>query len=168
MKRLALFVVIASISVLGQSKAKAPAPTLSETMQWLRGATDEESGDGHSHHEFENKDGDSCYVSITETRSAAGPDFWLRESFSLADIDPTDIRVERLGEGQLKTLLEGMSAVTFHTRNYAKKITHTSNSSSSTIPIAEYSLHTNDYFAPRFAKAFKRAVELCGGKRSSF
>jgi hypothetical protein len=168
MKRLVLFAVFGSMYVLGHSTAKAPAPTLSETMQWLRGATDEESGDGHNHHEFENKDGDSCYVIITETRGAAGPDFWLRYSFSLADIDPTDIRVERLGEGQFKTLLAGMSAVAFHTRNYAKKINSTSNSSSSPIPIAEYSLHTNDYFAPRFAKAFKRAVELCGGKRSSF
>jgi hypothetical protein len=168
MKRLVLFMVFGSICALGQSTAKSAAPTLSETMQWLRRATDEESGDGHNHHEFENKDGDSCYVSITETRSAAGPDFWLRYSFSLADIDPTDIRVERLGEGQLKTLLAGMSAVTFHTRNYAKKIDHTSNSNSSPFPIAEYSVHTNDYFAPRFAKAFKRAVELCGGKKSSF
>ena len=74
----------------------------------------------------------------------------LRKAASVVacKFDPTDIRVEKLGEGQLKTLLAGMSAVTFHTRNYAKKINHTYNSGSSPIPIAEYSVHTNDYFAP--------------------
>jgi hypothetical protein len=167
MKRLVLF-VLCSLSVLGQSTPKAQAPTLSETMQWLRGATDEESGDGINHYEFGNKDGDSCYVTITETRSNASPGFWLSNSFSLADIDPADIQVEKLGEGQFKNSLAGKFAVAFHTRNYAKKITHNSNSSSSTIQISRYVLFTNDWFAPRFAKALKRAIQLCGGNRSSF
>jgi hypothetical protein len=168
MKQFILFVVFYSALALGQSAAKAPAPGLSETMQWLRGATDKESADGNNHYEVENKEGDSCPVKIIETRAKAGPDFWIKESFSLADIDPADIQVENLGEGQFKKAFAGQFSVRFHTRNYTKKIIHTSNSLSDPILTSDYTLFTNESFAPRFAKAFKRAVELCGGKRSSF
>jgi hypothetical protein len=141
---------------------------LSETLQWLSGASDEESGDGNNHITFESDGGDSCSVTITETRVKAGPNFWIKESFSLADIDPEDIQVENLGKGNFGKLFAGQSAVRFHTINYAKKIIHTSSDYAAPIPTSDYTVFTNDWFAPKFARAFKLAVELCGGRRSSF
>jgi hypothetical protein len=157
---LLVFLVFCSPPVLGQSNAKAP--TLGETLQWLRGTTDKESPGDTDHHEFETNGGDdSCSVTIVETRINASPGFWIRISFSLADIDPADIQIHPIIRGQ-------SAAVTFHTRNYVEKITETSWRHDGEQPISEYDFFTNDRFAPRFANALKRAVELCGGKPSSF
>jgi hypothetical protein len=135
-------------------------PTLADTLQWLSGASDVESGDGKNHHSFETDAKDSS-VAITETRTEASRDFWIRISFSLADIDPADIRVNDLGKGDFP--IRGQFAVDFHTTNYVKKIMSTSNT-----PTSDYIYFTNDWFAPKFANAFKHAVEFCGGKPSSF
>lgn len=163
---LTVFSFLLPSSVISQSRHE-PA-TLSDTLEWLRGASDKESGDGNTHITFESVGAQGCAVIITETRVKAGPQFWIRESFSLGDIDPADIQVEKLGTGQFKKLMEGQSSVRFHTTNYREKIVHTSNSSSEGIPTSDYILLTNDWFAPRFAKALKRAAELCGGKPSSY
>jgi hypothetical protein len=159
------FLLAASGSVLSQ--AKAQAPTLTETLEWLRGASNKESSDGNTHITFESDD-KTCAATITETRVKAGPEFWIRMSFSLADIDPADIQVEDLAKGELKKSFEGQSSVRFHTTNYRDRIIHTSNNFSKAIPASDYVVFTNDWFAPRFARAFKRAVVLCGGKPSSF
>ena len=140
---------------------------LSETLQWLTGASEKESGDGFYHHSFESEE-NSCAVTITETRTRAGPGFWIRVSFSLADIDPEDIRVEDLGKGAFKQANAGQYAVLFHTTNYTEKIIETSSDSNRSFPGSDYTVFTNDWFAPKFARALRRAVELCGGKRSSF
>jgi hypothetical protein len=87
-------------------------------------------------------------------------------SFSLAYIDPEDIRANDLGIGDFK--FPGQASVSFHTTNYAGKIIATSSSYAGPISVSEYIMLTNDWFAPKFAKALKHAVELCGGKRSSF
>ena len=98
-------------------------------------------------------------------------------SFSLADIDPADIQVEDLGKGEFAKVFAGESAVSFHTTDYRKAIIDSTKgpfypggqtlAEPSETPTSNYILITNDWFAPRFAKAFKHAVELCGGKRSS-
>jgi hypothetical protein len=149
--------------------ATTPAPAsaaLAETLQWLSGASEEESGNGRRHITFESGNRDGCDVVITETRTNASPGFWIKESFSLADIDPDDVQLDDLGKGQVVNF-PGEVAVRFHTRNYVKKIIDSSNDGLE-IPISDYTVFTNDWFAPRFAKAFRRAVKLCGGKRSSF
>ena len=123
----------------------------------------------------------SCSVAITETRAEASADYWIKLSFSLGDIDPEDIHVSNLAEGwppglQVGKAFAGKYAVNFHTTNYAKKIIsrlHWHPSSESppreiTGPVSDYIYYTNDGFAPKFAKALKHAVELCGGKPSSF
>jgi hypothetical protein len=120
-----------------------------------------ESGDGDEHHTFENN-GKDCSVTITETRVKATPGFWIKLSFSLADIDPDDIRVNDLSKGALG--IPGKFAVDFHTTNYAKKIIHTSSQYTEAIPTSDYIYFTNDWFAPKFARALKHAIELCGGK----
>ena len=129
-------------------------------------ASEAESGVGNNHISFESDGGDGCSVKITETRAHASPGFWIKMSFLLSDIDPEDIQVENLGKG--KYPIVGGFAVRFHTTNYANKIIHTSSSYAEPIPVSEYTVFTNDWFAPKFARAFKHAVELCGGKRSSF
>jgi hypothetical protein len=156
---LALLLASTSTSALSQSAPKQP--TLSETLTWLSGASEDESGDGKNHHTFEIVgSSSSCSVVITEYRAQAGEGFWIKEAFSLSDIDPKDIYLEDLADGE--------AGVTFHTVNYSKKIMHTSNSISKPIPTSYYLYCTNSDFAPRFAKALKHASELCGGKPSSF
>jgi hypothetical protein len=164
-----------------QTRSAVSNANLSETLQWLAGASDKESGDGNDHITFESKGSDGCDVTITETRAKAGPDFWIKISFSLADIDSGDIQVENLAEGMeggLKKFFEGQFGVSFHTSNYRKTVVHSTKgpfySGGPTLdkpletPASDYTFFTNEWFAPRFAKAFKRAAELCGGKRSSF
>ena len=66
-------------------------------------------------------------VTITETRLKATPGFWIKLLFSLADIDPDDIRVDDLSKGNSQIPgIPGKFAVGFHTTNYTKKIIHTS------------------------------------------
>lgn len=155
--------------------------TLAETLQWLHGATDENSGTGKapfSHYTFEIMGGNGCSVAITEKRVEAGPDWYDKRSFSLADIDPGAVHVENLGEADTRKLLAGLSAVSFHTTNFRKTIIDSTRgpffpggpslAKPMETPTSDTSVTTNDWFALRFAKAFRRAVELCGGKRSSF
>lgn len=55
------------------------------------------------------------------TRIKAGPSFWIKESFSLADLYAADIQVHDLGvNGDPR--LEGRASVWFHIRNFEKKI----------------------------------------------
>jgi hypothetical protein len=140
-------------------------PTLAETLQWLSGASEAESGNGDTLTNFEIGQ-TSCSAIITETRTEVSPGFWIKMSFSLADIDPDDIHVEDLGKGPFP--FPGKFAVRFHTTNYAKKISYTSWKVSEPFPVSEYTVSTNDLFGPKFARALKHAVRLCGGKRSAF
>jgi hypothetical protein len=156
----ALFATMfAGASVTASAQSAPPStnsPSLSETLQWLTGASEVESVGGDEHHTFESDGKDVCSATITEFRDKATPGFWIKLSFSLADIDPDDIRVD------------GKSAVYFHTTNYTKKIIHTSSQFAEPIPTLDYFYFTNDWFAPKFAKAFAHAARLCGAKRSSF
>jgi hypothetical protein len=169
---------VASVTLSAHGQTKPKAPTLSETLEWLSGATNEESADGFSHHTFESSGKNGCDVVITETRGLAGPNFWIKESFSLGDIDPVDIRVQKLGTSSWEKAagINQNSAVSFHATNYREKIFGTSNSDTEWthqqfprgVPLRNYIFFTSDEFAPRFAKAFKNAAVLCGGKPSSF
>jgi hypothetical protein len=172
----ALFATMfAGASVTASAQSAPPStnsPSLSETLQWLTGASEVESGDGDEHHTFESDGKDVCSATITETRVKATPDFWIKLSFSLADIDPDDIQVHDLSKRDSNVQndpdLAGKFAVNFHTTNYTKKIIHTSSRFAEPIPTSDYIYFTNDWFAPKFAKAFAHAARLCGAKRSSF
>ena len=162
-----LTLICTSLANSAAGQLSQEAPTLNETLTWLRGASESESGDGNDHYTFESQGNSSCSVVITEMRALAGPSFWIKESFSLRDIDPADIQVEDLGKGVLGDQLKGQSSVTFHATNYAKAILSTGSDGYAN-PASNYILITNGWFAPRFAKALKRAAELCGAKPSSF
>ena len=96
-------------------------------------------------------------------------------SFRLTDIDPSDIRFEYIKASVSYNVIQ------FHTYNYKENISFISYKDATSdlddrepafsemvrTPFTS-SLRTNDWFAPRFVKAFKRAVELCGGRKSSY
>jgi hypothetical protein len=74
----------------------------------------------------------------------------------------------KLDRGQFAKALAGQYAVRFHTTNYRKRIMSTSNTNTDPISANDYTVYTNEWFAPRIAKALRRASELCGARRSSF
>jgi hypothetical protein len=61
-----------------------------------------------------------------------------------------------------------LSMVAFHATNFSNKILDSSDSRPKANAVSKYTFYTNVSFAPRFAKALRHAVELCGGKPSSF
>ena len=157
-----------SVASAQSEPLSANTPSLSETLQWLSGASEVESADGDEHHTFEN-DGKDCSVTITETRTRATPGFWIKLSFSLVDIDLDDIQVQDLSKGDSKLPgIPGKFAVEFHTTNYTKKIIHRSSQFAEPIPTSDYIYYTNDWFGPKFARALAHAARLCGAKRSAF
>jgi hypothetical protein len=150
----------------GIATAAQESPSLAETLQWLSGASEAESSNGNFQYTFKSDATAPCSVIITETRFRAGPDFWIKMAFSLSDLDPEDVQVingqEKYG-GTLPSAIVG-----FHTRNYAQSITHTSSKIPQPIKASEYLVTTSAEFAPKFARALKHAVVLCGGRRSSY
>lgn len=135
-------------------------PTLRETLDWLNGASVEESGDGDEHIEF---DGEGCHAVITEYRAKARRGFYIRTSFSLSDLDPNGIVVT-----DIEDVAPGKSGVQFHTRNYVRKILSSDADHPDDYAMSYYAFNTTSEFAPRFARALKRAAELCGAKPSSY
>jgi hypothetical protein len=140
-------------------------PTLRDTLDWLTGTSKRESGDGSEYIEFESKE---CRVAITEHRVMAQPEFVIRTEFTLADIDPNDFSLVKLGTGKFKDLFGNQTSVNFHTRNYVEKMRISDTRDANPTPTSFYEFTTNGDFAPRFARAMKRAAELCGAKPSSF
>jgi hypothetical protein len=165
-----LSAVLLSVGILSLLTGIAPAgqesPSLAETLQWLTGASEAESSNGNFQYTFESDATAPCSVTITETRVRAGPDFWIKMELSLSDLDPKDIQVingqEKYG-GTLPSAIVGL-----HTRNYTQSITHTSSKIPQPFKASEYLVFTSAEFAPKFAKALKHAVALCGGRRSSY
>jgi hypothetical protein len=80
-------------SAIGQTKT---TPTLTQTLEWLSGTSGQESGDDNDRITFESNGG--CSVTIVETRVKAGPGFWVKNTFSLSDIDTADIRIHPFPE----------------------------------------------------------------------
>jgi len=109
------FALCVSISVISQSKQEAP--TLSETLQWLTGASGRESSDGNTHISFESVGKNGCAVTITEIRAKADPGWYVKETFSLADVDSADIRVEKLKNHFKDSLLSASIQATIERRS---------------------------------------------------
>lgn len=159
-------------------------PDLRETLEWLTRAS-MQSGFVRAgsiideiHTEIQSS-GDSCSVTMIETRPEAAPSFREKLTFSLSDIDPTDIYVTDLAkpdpdEPELSKLRakinKGRFSVTFHTTNYTKKLMteYTDPENGKPFGVQQYIMFTNDWFAPRFAKALKHAIELCKGRKSTY
>lgn len=168
---LVLSVLFASLLAWGQRKDNAPG--LSETIEWLTGASEEESGWGSGHFQFSSH---NCNVEILSVEVLSTKDDnpkigRTKYSFRLIDIDPTDIRYA--------DVMDGRAYISFHSRNYKENITITRYKDAEaewsdkvvldTVRLRSVSgLQTNNEFARRFVKPFRRAVELCGGKQGSY
>jgi hypothetical protein len=179
MKRFPLLLFL-TVLAMAQTKPKRTGalPNLSDTIEWLTGASQEEAGWGAGSFQFSSDGKCKAELSTVEIMSNAKSEKDVRRtkySFQLADIDPSDIRFEHIEANIPYDVIE------FHTYNYRESISFTGYKDS----IAEWSpkevessqrlrapftsaLRTNNWFAPRFVKAFTRAVELCGGKKSSY
>ena len=159
-------------------KELKPLPNLADTIDWLTGASQEEAGWGGGSFQF-NSDGKcNAELSTIEIVNSPKSDKNIRRtkySFRLADIDPSDIRFEYIKSSVSYNVIQ------FHTYNYKENISFVRYKDAAAdwdekeveffervrTPFTS-ALRTNDWFAPRFVKAFKRAVELCGGKKSSY
>ena len=155
----------ASFKCSAQSQTHPTQPSLRDTLDWLTGTSLQESGDGSEYITFESQ---GCRAVITEHRLMAKPEFVIRTTFDLSDLDPNDISVVNLATGNLKGLMAGLSSVQIHTRNYAEKMLNSDTRNTNQTPTSSYEFTTNSEFAPRFARAMKRAAVLCGAKASSF
>jgi hypothetical protein len=147
-------------SGFGQSTKEQP--NLADTLQFLRGASRTESGNGREHFSFETDDKIACMATITEYRINA-PQYWSSMSFHLRDIDPADIQVHDVDDDKHQIF-----SIRIHTANFTEKISNTSNTREKPFLISEFYLFSNEYYTPRFVKALKHAAQLCGAKPSSF
>ena len=100
-----------------------------------------------------------CQITTVITSNQKG-DLGLRETFNLRDIDTRSIQLA--SEPQLG----GIAEVQFATRNDAQVLDYTGNLVAKGIR-SEFMMDDAAY-AARFAKAFKHAVERCGGRASKF
>jgi hypothetical protein len=84
-----------------------------------------------------------------------------RDWLNLSDIDPNTVSLHKTPQGDYEFQAK--------TRNNERTIQHTSESSN-TLELATDSIafRLDPSYGPRFTKAFKHAVVLCGGKPSIF
>lgn len=124
-----------------------------------------ESGDGSEYIEFESK---GCQAVITEHRLMAYPEFVIRTQFNFHDVDPKSFAVVPLGVGKMKALYGNQTSVQFHTRNYLETMTSSDTRHTNPTPSSTYEFTTDGDFAPRFARAMRRAAIMCSATPSSF
>jgi hypothetical protein len=176
--RQALIALLFSVAALAQTETKEakPLPSLAESIEWLTGASQEEAGWGSGSFQFSSDGKCNAEISTSEILNNRSEKNFRRAkySFRMSDIDPSDIRFESVRAEPPYNVIH------FHTYNYresisfilykdaeadwsAKEVEH-----SDKLRAPYDDLKTNDWFAPRFVKAFKRAVELCGGRKSSY
>jgi hypothetical protein len=100
-----------------------------------------------------------CQITTVTTSNRNG-DLRLHETFNLRDIDTQSIQLAS------KPQLGGVAEVQFATRNNAEALFYTGNINGKGAR-SEFMMDDAAY-ASRFAKAFKHAVDLCGGQPSKF
>ena len=173
------FICLIASSSFGQSTKSSP--TVKETLHWMQTTLEDGAGDfwvGHEVRSIRLEDFDGCKVhfhySVHQEPYLNGepaPDKKPTHQdyfFALADIDPNATTFSK------GPRIDTQSLVTIHTRNDEKKITIQLSYESreeaepdSTFLI--FSLNSADSeYVVRFTKAFKHAVEACGGKPSTF
>jgi hypothetical protein len=165
-------------------------PTVRETLRWMQTSLDAGGGDysvGHETRSVRLEDFVGCKVHFSysthqepymngEPAPEPNKTYHVDYFFGLGDIDPNNITFLK-GSGLHAGddgLYESPSFLTIRTRNDEKKITsrYSWQSEVNDKPDDIYVMFTvdsidNDYVGT-FAKAFKHAVEACGGKPSFF
>ena len=181
--RTMLFVVLFALPAFGQSPSKN-GPTVKETLHWIQTSLEDGGGDYSVKHETRSirlQDFSGCEVHFVYTthqepymngEPAPEPDkkYRLDYFFRLGDIDPTSIIFTKGTPNRWDV----PAFVTIATTNEEKKITRRFpwDSEAEAKPDATYLMFTIDPidadYVVRFTKAFKHAVEACGGKSSTF
>jgi S1-C subfamily serine protease len=185
---MALLVLLAS-PAFAQSQ-RQDNPTVRESLRWMQTTLESGAGDYSVFHEVRSvrlEDFVGCKVHFSYSTHqepyangapAAEPNKTYRVDyfFGLGDIDPTNITFSK-GSGLLASddgVYESPSFLTIRTRDDEKKIaiklpwqSEADSRPEDTSLILSLDSVDQDYIA-RFAKAFKHAVEACGGKPSLF
>ena len=185
---MALVVLLAS-PAFAQSQRR-DNPTVKETLRWMQTTLESGAGDysvGHEVRSVRLEDFVGCKVHLSysthqepyangEPAPEPNKTYHVDYFFGLGDIDPTNVTFSK-GSGLHAGddgLYESPSFLTIRTRNDEKKITirlpwqsEADSKPEDTSLILSLDSVDQDYIA-RFAKAFKHAVEACGGKPSLF
>jgi hypothetical protein len=153
-------------------------PSLSETLSWMSQTYNPYEDGFGGHGEYISKCSMNCEdvgdeISWRETLTYKGcqittkttnnrkTDHGLQEKFNLGDIDLQSIRVVTSNPK-----LANVAEIQFSARNNAEALIYTGNiigkGTNSEIAMDDPA------YAERFASAFRHAVELCGGKPSTF
>lgn len=150
-------------SVFGQaSQTKPEKPSLKETLQWMRNSIF--AADVYINKEkrtYALTDFSGCQVHFTYTTSnldTGKETYRIEEWFNLGDIDSAWIQLVNFGPDQ-KILTAPM-------RNDEEKLKARANGMEYTDKAVVFQMSAD--YADRFAKAFRYAVKLCGGKPSIF
>jgi hypothetical protein len=157
-------------------------PSVKETLRWMQTTLEAGGGDysvGHEERSTRLEDFSGCNVHFTHSthqepylNGEPAPDkkpTRIDYFFALGDIDPTSMPFTK---GPVA--LDGRSLITIRTRNDEKKITtkyswlsEVNDKPDDTFVMFTVTSFDNDYVV-QFARAFKHAVEACGGKPSLF
>ncbi|MGO9650293.1 MAG: hypothetical protein ACLPOO_19850 [Terriglobales bacterium] len=176
--------IVLLVSPLVAQSQRQDSPTLKETLRWMQTSLESGAGSYTVGHEMRSVRLESfvgCKVHFSYSthqepyingEPAPEPNKTYRVDylFVLGDIDPTNITFTK--GPHLRP--DVPSLISIHTRNDEKRITTKLSGESEADSKADdtsltFSLDSidNDYVV-RFAKAFKHAVEACGGKPSLF
>src|SRR5579864_7675534 len=165
------------IAVICSTTLSAQKPSLKETLDWMHSAfPDSESGSAFRYGQtrelnyVDGKDGasPSCSITIVDHCKAYGKPVTRHTMVDLSLIDPNSIQSYKDDTVQKDT-----GVLTFVATNDKKVIVEKTEVSgkSDNKPLQterEFISFIGPEYAERFAKAFKNAVNLCGGKASSF
>jgi len=174
MKNWTLAIAVVAIALAGShaQTESVNGPSLAETEKWIQDTLPDASYDvfddpqgvdgsrgGYTSASYANID--ACIIHLTHVITYKnGSKEQSFEDFSLNAIDPDTIKSDRSS-----TL--GKALVTYSTRN-DKPLIKMILSNGKKGNAHDSSVFVRDDYAPRLVKAFKHAVELCGGKASAF
>jgi hypothetical protein len=167
---IASLLLMLTAPVFGQN-----APNLKDSLQWIRntlqagggqvifGAKGEISSVGHLSMSYTGCEVDFVYTTINgqDGKETLHPD----TIFNLKDIDPQAILSSRVNAGFLH-LRYPMDLISIETTNDARVMML--KMGLTVVPTSDMTIELNPAYAPKFLKAFKHAVALCGGKSSTF
>jgi len=103
-----------------------------------------------------------CQIWFTYTATKGGRESYsMGESLNLADIDPSYVNFHPFPKGHVR---EGFGLFSAGVQNDAKKIKFRSHGSDFAVSGISFDMDAD--YGVRFTKAFKHAVNLCGGKSS--
>jgi hypothetical protein len=185
--------LLAVVSAFAQSQSKSP--TLSETLEWMKSTLGpkgftESARNGYNKYEavpgkvsytetIKSFSYDGCRIKIVKIADTVDPIFGgeyvaqYTDEFDLSDFDSSTVDTES-GDGDLKGHL-----VIFSTTNDQKLIrcsavTLKGKDAGKPTPCVpatddtEQLRFSSENYTKRFSKALRHAIDLCGGKRSTF